>query len=67
MCVCVWRLQSELVSELAQREESVVNLKRQLTETQERAEVGWCVEATVPGVHGEGAHTVWVVGNVGLL
>ena len=60
VCVlCVWCLQSELVSELAEKEESVSSLKRQLTETQAHAEVGvhflcWGIACAFRDVHGLG-------------
>ena len=37
--VCVGWLQSELVGELAEKEEAVLSLRRQMTEMQEHAEV----------------------------
>ena len=39
LCVCVGWLQSELVGELAEKEEAVLSLRRQMTEMQEHAEV----------------------------
>ena len=40
--VCGDWLQSELVGELAEKEEAVLSLKRQLTEVREHAEVSRC-------------------------
>ena len=45
-CVGGW-LQSELVGELAEKEEAVLSLKRQLSEVQENAEVRRSIRAAI--------------------